>query len=93
MSSDLIFPIIPREGKVPIAQEEQRVQEVAKEAILRELSDEEKELKSEERETREKFQKKNQKKKRIVKKAAKKAELGEGVTVDEHGRKHLDIYV
>jgi hypothetical protein len=63
MSNDLIFSILPREGKVPILHEQQKVEQVSKEAKLRALNDEEKELNSEEREAREKYLKKEANKK------------------------------
>jgi hypothetical protein len=64
MSNDLIFSILPREGKVPILHEQQKVEKVSKEAALRALNDEEKQLNSEEREAREKYLKKEAKQKR-----------------------------
>lgn len=64
MSSDLLFSILPREGKVPIAQDEHKVEQVSKEAKLRALNDQEKELNAEEREAREKYQQKNPQQKR-----------------------------
>lgn len=58
MSNDLLFSVLPREGKSPIEKDELRVKQVDKEANLRALNDEEKELHAEERDAREKYQKK-----------------------------------
>jgi TATA-binding protein-associated factor Taf7 len=97
MSNDLLFSILPREGKTPIEQDDLKVKQVEKEAKLRALSDEEKELHAEEREAREKFQKKaNQQAKKEESKDkddTTKSKDPELPTVDEHGRKHLDIYI
>jgi hypothetical protein len=59
MTTDLLFSILPREGKVPIAHDSQKVAKIDKQEPLRDLSDEEKELKGEEREAREKNQQRN----------------------------------
>lgn len=59
MNNDLIFPILPREGKAPMSRDEQKVQRVSREPTLRPLNDEEKELNAEERDAREKYQKKS----------------------------------
>ncbi len=96
MSSDLIFSVLPREGKEPIAKDEHKVEQVSKEAKLRRLNDEEKELNAEEREAREKYQSKEQAKQK--KESAKKAKPVEATKnplpeVDEHGRKHVDFYI
>ena len=56
MTSDLLFSILPREGKVPIAHDSQKVAKIDRQEELRALSDEEKELKGEEREARKKQQ-------------------------------------
>lgn len=95
MSNDLLFSVLPREGKSPIEKDELRVKQVEKEANLRALNDEEKELNAEEREAREKYQKKNT--------AGLKDDTSENEdenkvdpelpTIDEQGQKHLDIYI
>ena len=59
MTTDLLFSMLPREGKVPIAHDSQKVAKIDKQEPLRDLSDEEKELKGEEREAREKNQQRN----------------------------------
>ncbi|GAB5378695.1 MAG: hypothetical protein Alis3KO_03710 [Aliiglaciecola sp.] len=95
MSNDLLFSVLPREGKTAIEKEELRVKQVDKEAKLRRLNDEEKELNAEEREAREKYLKnpednadKEEKPKDV------KPEVDpELPTTDKHGRKHLDIYI
>lgn len=48
MSNDLLFSVIPREGKTPVVADE-RVKRVSKEARTKQLSDEEKETHDEER--------------------------------------------
>jgi|TARA_B110000503_G_C7064553_1_gene378165 hypothetical protein len=92
MTTDLLFSILPREGKVPIAHDSQKVAKIDKQEPLRDLSDEEKELKGEEREAREKNQQRNKNEKssehecpneKVVKIKQKKPK----------GPKHLDIYV
>ncbi|GAA0860125.1 hypothetical protein [Aliiglaciecola litoralis] len=96
MSNDLLFSVLPREGKSPIEKDELRVKQVEKEAKLRALSDEEKELNAEEREAREKYQKKSQQPEKAKKEEKAKAEDDvdpELPTVDKNGRKHLDIYI
>ena len=97
MSTDLIFSILPRQGKEPIAQDEHKVEQVSKEAELRALNDEEKELNAEEREAREKYQAKKQddKKKRKKNKEATAIKETENPLpeVDEHGNKHIDFYI
>lgn len=93
MVNDLIFSILPREGKVPIEKDQLKVKQVEKDAELRALNDEEKQLNAEEREAREKFQQKQPSEE--SKDQAEPAEQQEqdGIEVDEHGRKHLDIYI
>ena len=49
MSTDLLFSILPREGKVPIAHDSQKVAKIDRQEVLRALSDKEKELKGEEK--------------------------------------------
>jgi len=41
MTTDLLFSILPREGKVPIAHDSQKVAKIDKQEPLRDLSDEE----------------------------------------------------
>lgn len=97
MSTDLIFSILPRQGKEPIAKDEHKVEQVLKEATLRTLNDEEKELNAEEREAREKYQaKKDSDKKKGKKKdnsTATKETENPLPEVDEHGNKHIDFYI
>lgn len=96
MSNDLLFSVLPREGKSPIEKDELRVKRVEKEAKLRALNDEEKELNAEERDTREKYQKKPQQQaqdKQEENDDAAKEDDPELPSVDKHGRKHLDIYI
>lgn len=39
MTTDLLFSILPREGKVPIEHDEQKVQKVSKETALRQINE------------------------------------------------------
>lgn len=96
MTSDLLFSILPREGKVPIAHDSQKVVPVDKLEPLKALSDEEKELKGEEREARKKQQQQH-KKQQDEKPAPQPKQATSGENVDDSkkpkGPKHLDIYV
>jgi hypothetical protein len=90
MSTDLLFSILPREGKVPIAHDSQKVAKIDRQEVLRALSDKEKELKGEEKDAREKQQQQNERKpdhKKVIKESS----------VSKHkkptGPKHLDVYV
>lgn len=96
MTTDLLFSILPREGKVPIAHDSQKVELIDKQERLKALSDEEKELKGEEREARKKQQKQNEKDK--DKKTEPEADQIKQQRDDPEqkkpkGPKHLDIYV
>lgn len=93
MSNDLLFSILPRQGTVPIAHDEHKVQKVTKDAALRELNDQEQELHLEEREARQRQQqsKKEQQQAEPVKNTP--AESAEDKPTDDKGFKHLDIYV
>jgi hypothetical protein len=104
MSSDLLFSILPREGKVPIAHDDQKVQKVTKTAKLRTLSDKEEELHHEELEVSEKYQSKKQAKdpKACKDQNAKQPKQNQVLSdeaeqvpddEDKKGPKHLDIYV
>ena len=92
MTTDLLFSILPREGKVPIAHDTQKVAKIDKQEVLRALSDEEKELKGEEKDARKKQQQQNENK---------QSPETEQVDIDiikteqrkSRGPKHLDIYV
>jgi hypothetical protein len=104
MSSDLLFSILPREGKVPMAHDEQKVHKVSKEAKLGALKDEEEELHHEELEVREKYHAKKQKQEQQKeqnkqpqnsKDKSPKENIEQETLSDENkkGPKHLDIYV
>lgn len=88
MSSDLLFYILPREGKIPLQPEEQKVQQISKDAVLRPLSDEEQELHAEEREAREKDQRRKKKKKQAIQQEPEH----KGIYKDDKGQTHVDDY-
>lgn len=94
MTNDLIFSVLPREGKVPVEKDQLKVKKVEKDAQLRALNDEEKQLNAEEREAREKYQEKppQEKSDKGHDDSALEQEQ-DGIEIDEHGRKHLDIYI
>ena len=92
MSNDLLFSILPREGKVPIVHDELKVQKVSKESAIRELSDKEQELHLEEREARQQ-QQSNQENKSSQQKEITPDEPAEDQSINDKGFKHLDIYV
>ena len=93
MSSDLLFSVLPRLGKEPPIQDEHVVEQVSKEARLRELDADEKELNAEEREAREKY-------KKSIKEKAKKDEEDEKDSekltdhnyTDAEGHRHIDDF-
>ena len=96
MSSDLLFSILPREGKVAITHDSQKVAKIDRLEALRVLNDQEKELKGEEREAKKKQQQRNKKQQSQEKKAdPDKTDKG---TIDAKqkkpkGPKHLDFYI
>ena len=97
MTTDLLFSILPREGKVPIAHDSQKVEKIDRQEKLRALSDEEKELKNEEKEARKK-QQQNENAQSAEQEPAPNSEQvdKEGVKTEQKntkGPKHLDIYV
>lgn len=94
MVNDLIFSVLPREGKVPIEKEQLKVKQVEKDAELRKLNDQEKQLNAEEREAREKSQHKPQQSNDSKDHdGPTDRQDQDGIEIDEHGRKHLDIYI
>jgi hypothetical protein len=97
MTTDLLFSILPREGKVPIAHDSQKVAKIDKQEKLKALSDEEKELKGEEREAKKKKQQKQNKNEQSLEQNT-NPDLVENADGDADqkkpkGPKHLDIYV
>lgn len=95
MTSDLLFSVLPREGKVPIAHDTQKVVKIDKQDELHALTDEEKELKGEERESRKKQQRnKNQ---QHLEQEPNSGQVDQDTDNKEQkkpkGPKHLDIYV
>ena len=96
MTTDLLFSILPREGKVPIAHDSQIVAKIDRQEQLRALSDEEKELKGEERDARKKQQKFNNSEQSPEQEPNPDQVDEEGVDTEQNkpkGPKHLDIYV
>ncbi|MFT5637007.1 MAG: hypothetical protein ACI89T_002480 [Cognaticolwellia sp.] len=96
MTTDLLFSILPREGKVPIAHDSQKVEKIDRQAKLRTLSDEEKELKNEEKEARKKRQNKNDSMENQEPEPNPEQVNKDDVETEQNnpkGPKHLDIYV
>jgi hypothetical protein len=100
MTSDLLFSVLPREGKVPIAHDSQKVAKIDRQEALRALSDEEKELKGEERDARKKQQQRNKNQKNPEQNSEQESNSEQvdknSVNSKQHkpkGPKHLDIYV
>jgi hypothetical protein len=94
MTTDLLFSILPREGKVPIAHDSQKVVKIDRQEELHPLSDEEKELKGEENEARKKQQKQNKKDKNPEPEPDQVKQQGDDSEQRKpKGPKHLDIYV
>jgi hypothetical protein len=94
MSSDLLFSILPREGKVPIAHDSQKVVQIDKQEALRPLNDEEKVLNGEEREAKKRQQKKQGKNPEQQSSDDLTKNIDNEVdSKHPKGPKHLDIYV
>jgi hypothetical protein len=96
MTTDLLFSILPREGKVPIAHDSQKVAKIDRQEELRALSDEEKELKGEERDARKKNQQHNKNAHSPEQEPTPEQVETEDSDTDQKkpkGPKHLDIYV
>lgn len=94
MTSDLIFYVLPRLGKEPPIKDEHIVEQVSKEARLRELDADEKELNAEEREAREKYKKEIKKKAQKAKSETEpeKEPLTDHNYTDDKGQRHIDDY-
>lgn len=96
MTSDLLFSILPREGKVPIAHDSQKVVQIDKQEAMRALSDEEKELKGEEKEARKQQQQRHENEQSAEQQTTPEPDEhaeDEGDQKKPRGPKHLDIYV
>jgi len=96
MTTDLLFSILPREGKVPIAHDSQKVAKIDRQEALRSLSDEEQELKGEERDARKKNQQHNKNEHSPEQEPTSEQVDNEDSDTDQKktkGPKHLDIYV
>ncbi|MCY7295487.1 hypothetical protein [Alteromonas sp. a30] len=92
MTSDLLFSVLPRLGKEPIEQDKHIVEQVSKEASLRELNDEEKELNSEEREAREKYKESIKAKKKKSEEEEKEEGHQDHNYTDSKGQRHIDDF-
>ncbi|MFC6439469.1 hypothetical protein [Bowmanella sp. JS7-9] len=86
MNNDLLFPILPREGRSNPVADEHKVEQVSKEARIREVKDDEKNLTAEQREQREKQQQQKQQT------TPKQPETSKEDEIDARPG-HLDIYV
>lgn len=86
MNNDLLFPILPREGRSNPVADEHKVEQVSKEARIREVKDDEKNLTAEQREQREKQQQQKQQP------TPKQPETSKEDEIDARPG-HLDIYV
>lgn len=95
MTSDLLFPILPKEGKTSPLEEEFKVEQVAKEAKIRALMEEDEGLSAEEREAREELQQKDKQKQKKQKQHsdAQKAEKPVADGENKAGPGHLDVYI
>ena len=96
MTTDLLFSILPREGKVPIAHDSQKVAKIDRQEALRTLSDQEQELKGEERDARKKNQQHNKNEHSPEQEPTSEQVDNEDSDTDQKktkGPKHLDIYV
>ncbi|GAB3022581.1 hypothetical protein [Bowmanella dokdonensis] len=92
MVNDLLFPILPKEGKPSPVQDEHKVEQVSKDARLRSLEEDEKSLTAEERQAREEEKRKQQKKMgKAEEQSAEADKPKEGENRAEPG--HLDIYI
>jgi hypothetical protein len=105
MTSDLLFSVLPREGKVPISHEIQKVQNIEKQEKWRVVSDVEQELKGEARDARKRQQEskkhnsenKREDKEKEAKRKTKSNDTEAGSSCSKgkpkKGPKHLDLYV
>lgn len=93
MTTDLLFSILPREGKVPIAHDSQKVAKIDRQEVLRDLSDKEKELKGEEKDARKKQQQQQQQNERRPDYEKVIKEKNGSEHKKPRGPKHLDVYV
>ncbi|MFT4746528.1 MAG: hypothetical protein ACI8XG_000601 [Congregibacter sp.] len=93
MTTDLLFSILPREGKVPIVHDSQKVAKIDRQELLRPLSDEEKELKGEEKDARKKQQQQNEQNEQNPQRDQVDKDSDESEHKKPSGPKHLDIYV
>lgn len=96
VNSDMLFPVIPRDNRPPLPQEEAKVREVDKEAKLRQLSDEEQELKPEEREAHQEHKHGHrEEEKEALSEHAEHEDAADAdvITKDDQGRKHIDCFM
>lgn len=98
MTSDLLFSVLPREGKVPIKHDTQKVEKIEKQNKLKPLSDEEQVLHVEEREARQQQQEQH-KKTTTEESSEQESQISDNQSKNSSakkkpkGPKHLDIYV
>ncbi|MEP1383879.1 MAG: hypothetical protein ABJK64_08775 [Paraglaciecola sp.] len=94
MVNDLLFPVLPREGKEPIAHDTQKIEKIDKLAKARALKEEDEKLKGQQQDAKEKKQ--NQTKQASGEQAAKEHDTeqsAETAPKKPKGPKHLDVYV
>ena len=91
MNNDLLFPILPREGRSNPVADEHKVEQVSKEARIREVKDDEKNLTAEQRQQREKQQQQKQQQQK-QQTTPKQPETSKEDEIDARPG-HLDIYV
>ncbi len=91
MSSDLLFYILPKGGKLSVEPVDHRVQQVSKDAAMRQLNDEERVLNAEDRDAREE-EKRKQKRKQKKQTDAQDEPHHEGVYIGDDGLTHFDDY-
>ncbi|MEO9945655.1 hypothetical protein [Paraglaciecola sp.] len=94
MVNDLLFSVLPREGKEPIAHDTQKIEKIDKLAKARALKEEDEKLKGQQQDAKEKKQ--NQTKQASDEQTAKEHDAEqdtETATKKPKGPKHLDVYV
>ena len=93
MVNDLLFPILPKEGKPSPVQDEHKVEQVSKEARLRALEEDEKNLTAEERQAREEEKRRRQKQAKKLQDQPKESKDKPKEGENRAGPGNLDIYI